>query len=205
MKCCARQKHSWIGTNRKYSEDNHHSKEGSLEDIKQIAALISQRNGIHKEIAKIIGRPAQSGHVGEYLASRLFDIELEESATNPGSDGYFRIGSLAGKSVNIKWYGKRENILDINPDHLPDYYLVLAGPKTAPQTSRGSIRPWVIDSVFLFSTSELIEELKSRGVKIGVATSVRKHLWEDAEIYPENANSQLALTNDKKNLLRLFK
>jgi len=31
---------------------------------------------------------------------------------------------LQEKTVNIKWYGKHEGILDIDPQALPDFYLV---------------------------------------------------------------------------------
>lgn len=56
---------------------------------------------------------------------------------------------LTGSTVNIKWYGKLDYMLDIHPEAVPDYFLVLTGPKSQPQSSRG--------------------------VKIGVATSVQKY------------------------------
>jgi len=42
---------------------------------------------------------------------------------------------LQEKTVNIKWYGKHEGILDIDPQALPDFYLVtepLAQPNAEP-------------------------------------------------------------------------
>ena len=44
----------------------------------------------------IVGRPALIGHVGEYIASRVFGIALEHSAANKGYDGRFTDGPLAG-------------------------------------------------------------------------------------------------------------
>lgn len=43
-----------------------------------------------------------SGHLGEWTASKVFDIELEKSAVAAALDGHFRGSPLAGKSVNVK-------------------------------------------------------------------------------------------------------
>jgi len=56
--------------------------------------------------------------------------------------------------------------------------------------------------VFLFDSSKLLQELKH--LKMGIATSVKKQLWEMAEIYPTQRNSQLILSVEQKNLLELF-
>ena len=178
----------------------------SYKDLEKLAELIKRRNRIEidNKIAGIINRPAERGHVGEFIASRIFDIELERSATHKGFDGYFRSGNLAGKTVNIKWYGKNERVLDINENAVPDYYLVMTGEHSPPESSKGMERPWVILYVYLFNAKKLIEELKRAGVKIGVATSVRKKLWDEAEIYPEQRNKELILTGKQRELLRLF-
>ena len=173
-------------------------------DLKHLAYLLHARNANEIEITKIIERPAQLGHVGEYVGSRIFDIVLEKSANQQGIDGYFNSGSLAEKSVNIKTYGKREGILDIQPEYLPDYYLVLTGPKSTATSSKGSTRPWVINEIFLFEAKPLIARLKKRGIKIGTATSVREIEWKDAQIYPESSNSPLKLTKAQKSNIRLF-
>jgi len=144
------------------------------------------------------------GNVGEFIASRIFDVKLEHSATAKGIDGRFASGALAGKTVNIKWYAKHEGLLDIRPDALPDYYLVLAGPRTAAASSRGSVRPWLIDAVYVFRAAVLLQSLKQRGVKIGVATSVIRKLWDQAEVYPTPTNRQLVLTNEQREMLALF-
>ncbi len=70
--------------------------------LRRLAALIRQRNGIEREISEIIGRPAHPRHMGEFLAARIFNIRLSDSATTKGIDGHFVDGPLAGKSVNVK-------------------------------------------------------------------------------------------------------
>jgi hypothetical protein len=88
--------------------------------MEKLAELLRERNRVSSEIANLIGRPALSGHLGEYIASKIFDIQLNASATHKGADGIFRSGSLRGKTVNVKLYGKKEGILDI--DHVPADY-----------------------------------------------------------------------------------
>jgi hypothetical protein len=58
-------------------------------NLARFSELVRERNRIEEGITGIIGRPAQIGHIGEYLASVIFGIDLEESATNPGYDGKF--------------------------------------------------------------------------------------------------------------------
>jgi hypothetical protein len=50
------------------------------EPIKRIAELLHERNALDAEIAAIMHRPMTSGHLGEWIASHVFDIELEPSA-----------------------------------------------------------------------------------------------------------------------------
>ncbi len=165
-----------------------------MDALKLLAELIKQKNQIDDEIAAILQRPAQIGHAGEYIAARIFDIRLVESASHKAIDGYFNSGVLARKSVNIKWYGKQECILDITPNALPDFYLVMTGPKAAAVTSRGGTRPWAIDFAYLFPAGELVSTLLERHVKIGVATSVTKQCWDQAEISPRAQSRYLRLT-----------
>jgi hypothetical protein len=166
--------------------------------------LIRTRNKVAQEIAALIGRPALIGHIGEYIASRVFGIELEESASQRGLDGRFVTGPLAGQSVNIKWHSRQDGLLDLTPDTLPDFYLVLAGPRGEAASSRGTVRPWVIETVYLFASSELSRTLKLRGVKMGVATSVVRQLWDEAEIYPEPRNKRLVVLDEQREVLALF-
>ena len=111
---------------------------------------------------------------------------------------------LAGKSVNIKMYGKREGLLDIGEEYVPDYYLVLAGPKATQLTSKGATRPWVIEEVFLFDGPALVGRLRARGVKLGVATSVVLAEWEATRIYPTSEDSPLKIDENQERLLMLF-
>jgi hypothetical protein len=173
-------------------------------ELKRLAEAIRQRNLADEAIATIIGRPPEKGHIGEFIASRLLDIELEHSATNKGFDGRFRSGPLRGRSVNIKMYGKQEGLLDINVKSLPDYYLVLAGPRAPAATSRGGQRPIVIESVYLFETKPLMAELQKRGVTIGTATSVIRTLWDAAEVYPKERNKLLRLGGIERQALHML-
>ena len=176
------------------------------DDLQHLASPLHTRNANEIAITQIIGRPAERGHIGEYIASRIFEIALEQSAIHPGSDGRFKSGPLTGKSVNIKMYGKREGILDIKPECLPDYYLVLAGPKSPAMNSRGRPRPLVINEVFLFEAKPLIARLRVRGLNnIGIATSVRAVEWETARVYPVSSSSPLELTKAQQENIRLFK
>ena len=63
--------------------------------LERLADLIRERNANEVAITGIVGRPAQLGHIGEYIASRIFDIELEQDAAHRGSDGQFRSGPFA--------------------------------------------------------------------------------------------------------------
>lgn len=51
-----------------------------LYNIKILSELIKEKNNIDREISNIIRRPAFIGHAGEYIASEIFDIELEMQA-----------------------------------------------------------------------------------------------------------------------------
>ena len=172
--------------------------------LEKLAELLTEMNSIGERVSEITQRPATIGHTGEYIASQIFDIELEESANAKGIDGHFRSESMAGRTVNIKWYSKLEYMLDINPDDLPDFFLVMTGPKALEMTSKGGIRPWLIDYVFLFNAAELMIELNARGVKIGIATSVQKHEFQAAEIFPNKRSMVYRMTDDQMGKLLAF-
>ena len=178
--------------------------EEAVENLGKLAQAIKQKNVADNEIARITGRPAERSHTGEYIVARIFNIALQESAAHKGTDGHFVAGKLAGKTVNIKWYGKQEGILDINPQKLPDLYLVMTGPKSGAMSSRGTTRLWLISYVYLFDAAGLIEILKRRGVKIGIATSVPRESWDKSEIYPTACNSRLVLSDEQRKQLTLF-
>jgi hypothetical protein len=167
-------------------------------EVERLARLIRAKNEADRKIAALIGRPATSGNIGEYIAAKVFAIKLMSSGSHPGYDGVFQSGHLASKTVNIKTYSRHESVLDISPDAC-DYYLVLAGPP-----GQARILPWVIDSVFLFDRRRLVAELTSRAVRVGVATSVRKADWEAARVFPHQPASPLQLTTHQTTLLGLF-
>ncbi len=172
------------------------------DQLRNITAWLRERNDIDARIAEIIGRPMTSGHLGEWIAARVFDVTLEHLATAEAIDGRFASGPLAGKSVNVKWYLKREGLLDMTRSDRLDYYLVLAGPVAPAIHSRGTVRPWVVKSVHLFDARQLLADLEARGVKVGVASSVRAAQWEAAEIYPRQQNPALVVTPDQAALLQ---
>ncbi|MCY4616524.1 MAG: hypothetical protein OXC71_09070 [Chloroflexi bacterium] len=169
-----------------------------------MASLIKQRNRVDREIAATIGRPAHAGHIGRFVAAAIFDIRLYKSATHRGAAGQFTSGPLAGRSVSIRKYSTDQGVLDVRLDGLPDFFLALTGARTAPASSRGTAQPWTIESVYLLEAAPLVEQLRARGVKIGVATSVRRHIWDDAEIYPSPNNGTLRLTSDQISMIALF-
>ena len=174
-----------------------------MNELAELASLIKQRNLLDCEITHLINRPSNVGHIGEYVASKIFHIKLAESASNKGFDGFITDLPLKDRSVNIKWFAKNDGLMNINPNALPDYYLVLTGPKSPPGSSRGQFHPWIITCIYLFDSRQLIETLKGRNVKIGIATSVQKHLWDKAEIFPAK-NNLFQISQEQREALQLF-
>jgi hypothetical protein len=111
---------------------------------------------------------------------------------------------LQGRTVNIKWYLKREGLLDMMKSTVLDYCLVLTGPRSPAVSSLGTTRPWCIEAVYLFQARQLRSEQITRGVKRGVASSVTRQQWEAAEIYPSAANTDLLVTTQQAERLKLF-
>lgn len=181
-----------------------------MENLYRLADLLLPRNRIDNQIAELIGRPAGKGNISEYIAARIFDIELHPVANRKGSDGRFSRGELAGRTVNIKYYSENEYKLDLPEDQqdrtpeFADYYLVLTGPPKPPGSSQGRSLPFVIEAVYLFHTPPLLEQLRQREVKIGIATSVGKETYDKAEVYPTPRNPLLCLTEEQRELLKLF-
>jgi hypothetical protein len=172
--------------------------------VARIATLLRDRNSIDASIAKVIDRPVTAGHLGEWIASPIFDITLEESAATQGFDGRFRSGTLRGCTVNIKWYMKRTGLLDITDFPDLDYYLVLTGPPSPAGSSRGISRPWCIQAVFLFEARQVRAGQAARGVRSGIASSVVRKRWDAAEIYPQARNSLLVTTPEQVQMLGMF-
>jgi hypothetical protein len=182
---------------------------GEREDseLAELAALLRERNALDARLGRLLERPVNTGSIGEWIAARIFDIELETAANTAGYDGHFTVGALAGQTVNVKAYGKREGMLDINPHAPLDYYLVFTGPKptkAALISTRGTLRPFCIDAVYLFHAHRLHTELQERGVKVGVATSIRTVHCELAEIYPRSNNPLLVVSDAQRSRLAMF-
>jgi hypothetical protein len=119
--------------------------------LAEFAALPRERNSIDARIGAILNRPASVGNIGERIAAKVFDIELTAAANNAAFDGHFTTGSLTGRTVNVKAYGRQEGMLDVIKSPTLDYYLVLTGPKGALTCSKGMLRPFCIESVYLFN------------------------------------------------------
>lgn len=176
----------------------------SEKDVRKIASLLRERNAIDEKIAAVIGRPVVAGHLGRWIAAQIFDIELETSAVTVAIAGRFRAGPLQGRTVNVKWYLKREGLIGITESPALDYYLVLAGPASPATSSRGGRRPWCIEAVYLFDAKQLLDKQQARGVKTGIASSVRADQWAAAEIYPRATNRSLPISPMQVELLKLF-
>lgn len=173
-------------------------------ELAELAVLLRERNAIEGRIARLLDMPALNGHVGEWIAARIFDIALESAANAAGYDGRFTTGVLSGKTVNVKTYTKHDGTLDMNSRAQCDYYLVLAGPKAAAASARGTVRPFCIRSVFLLDSVQLRADLESRGRKISDATSVLAQHWDAAEVYPRPTNPLLPLSDLQRDQLEMF-
>ena len=175
-----------------------------LKQLEILSQLLKERNQIDKKIASLLGRPAEKGHIGEFIAEKVLGIKLNTSGSAPGFDGVFEYGPLVGQKVNIKFLKHDKNI-DLNKKHSPDYYLVLVSPQI--KGAYGTLLPICIEGIFLFNANELIYELKSRTPtkEIGTATRIPEDLWCKAEIYPNKNNNILKLTDKQRNLLVYFK
>lgn len=173
------------------------------EQIRRVAELLRERDAIDAQLAAITDRPVVAGHLGEWIASQIFGIDLHADARQRGSDGIFAAEPFpVGRSVNIKWYGKHEGLLDMTRGG-QDYYLVLTGPRSAAMSSKGGTRPLRIDSVFLFEADALHAAQDERGGKVGVAASVRREAWDAAEIFPAR-HERFPLTDKQRDLLLQF-
>jgi hypothetical protein len=171
--------------------------------LAEVAMLLRERNALDLRLGAIVGRPPEKGHLGEWIAARIFDIELMPGAAYPVIDGRFR--QMPGNpTVNIKWYFKREGGLDMTESIDLDYYLVLTGPTAAAVSSLGMTRPAVISAVYLFNAPRLLAGQRARGVKIGVFSSITNAQWLAAEVFPQANCSTLTVTPVQRRMLEMF-
>jgi hypothetical protein len=147
------------------------------------------------------------GNIGEYIASKVFDIKLNQSRSEKGHDGFFQ-KELVNKKVNVKCYLSFDRTIAMKPLTHPDYYLVL---EAKLETQKSSVeRPFIIKSIYLFNAEELVSELqqrlerKNKTLKLNEATYVQKDLWEAAEIYPNQRNTDLPMTKKRQEFLNYF-
>lgn len=172
------------------------------DELHQLAALLRDRDALDAKIARLTGRSARQGDIGEFVAAQVFDIELAENPVQAGHDGTFRSGPLAGRTVNVKTYGDAFAGIDISP-HSCEFYLVFSGPRRA--VGAVTHHRWQVSAAYLLDTRRLRETLTGRGVKIGTATSIRKADLEAARIFPDsNPNAPLRLASEQVALLSLF-
>jgi hypothetical protein len=179
-----------------------------MQDLTHLADLIRIRNYVNNSISRYIGRPAETGHLTEYIASQIFDIALHPTAVNKASDGCFRSpSSLESKSVNVKYRSSSTRRLNIEnsaelADH-PDYYLAFRGPKLLKGPASEKTLPLVIEAVFLFESKALIQALVAEGGP-NIGPSVKSIHWQAAMIYPEQVNPALILSEEQHAALALF-
>ena len=174
-----------------------------MDSIGKLADLLKDRNRIDQQIVNIIRRPAEKSHIAEWIASRVFLIDLNGNKNEKGYDGIFTEGSLKGKKVDIKYYAVNQHQIDVNQEVSEDVYLlVFTGPYRPASSSEDQHRPFCISNIYLFNEKVLCDDLGKRDVKVSKATSVRKELWDNHELYPEN---QLGYDLSMKNeFLSLF-
>lgn len=55
----------------------------------EIARLLSERNSIDAKLGQIIDRPTTSGHLGEWIASEVFDIKAGRKPILASADVHF--------------------------------------------------------------------------------------------------------------------
>ena len=61
-------------------------------ELVALASLLRRRNTLDERIGRLINRPMTAGHAGEWIASRIFDIELEPSAVAKAIERTVRYG-----------------------------------------------------------------------------------------------------------------
>jgi hypothetical protein len=85
-------------------------------ELAELGALLRDRNALDARIGRLLDRPVNTRSIGDWIAARIFDIELETAANTAGYDGRFTTGGLTGRTVNIKAYTEHESM---HPDRVP--------------------------------------------------------------------------------------
>jgi hypothetical protein len=71
-------------------------------ELAELGALLRKRNALDARIGRLLDRPVKTGSIGEWIAARIFDVELETAANTAGYDGRFTTAGLAGRTVNSR-------------------------------------------------------------------------------------------------------
>ncbi len=169
-----------------------------------LAEFIRIRNVADQGIARFIGRAPHPDSIAAFVASRIFDIELQPT---PGR-ARFRSGPFKDRSVQVQYASRNNGTLamvksDHPADH-PDVYLVITGQRSDVTPVVDTVTPWVVTNVYLFRTEWIIDRLISHGIEIGTATHVPKHLWEQAAVYPKANPSLYPISSRQRSALELF-
>ena len=172
--------------------------------LEGLAELIKAYNAVGARIAAVTGRPAERGHTGAYLAAHIFGLELQEPAAHRAIVGRFSAGALAGRTVNVQWYGQQDGLLDVSLDPILDYYLVMTGPTGGLGSSRRAVTPWVIAQVYLLDAAEVRALVLARGGKLDNPVSIPGAIWQAGLIYPGARNARRLLTDQQRAELALF-
>lgn len=175
-----------------------------MSKLSRLAELLRAHNTVESNIANLLECEVDLGSVGGQIAATIFGIRLIPTSSPNGLVGIFTNQALMGKTVDVRWYPRREGFLSIHTDPAPDYTLVLAGPKLDPNEARALVNPWIITSVYLFRMPDLLNALRARGVRVGPRVSINSHLWEQNEIFPVQHSSTLVLTDEQRDMLKLF-
>src|SRR5690242_3582032 len=85
----------------------------AMQDLTHLADLIRIRNFVNSSVSRIINHPAEVGHIAEYLMGVILDIELNAVTNAKATDGTFRGGALAGKSMNVKFRAAQSRLLNL--------------------------------------------------------------------------------------------
>lgn len=172
-------------------------------ELRQMAGLLRARNAIDDVIATITDRPVNPGHLGEWIAARIFPSN-SSSRPLPGPSTAAFDRSCRGRG------GEREVVRQARGCAGHDGAFVS---RLLPRADRSALgrthltryHPPTHDRVGLpFPAAKLAETIRDTGLKLGIATSVRNALWDAAEVYPEQCNPELPLSPQQRHLLALF-
>jgi len=168
--------------------------------LRRLSDLLHDREVIDTAIEQITSVPGGDERTIQWVASEIFDIELDLSRPSTGLVGTFQSGRLSGHTVEVRSQRTCCDVLDTKGSITCEYCMVLAGPRRHDLPT--SIRaPWNIDSVYLFEMQQVHRE---RGASLAPEPTVDALQWRAAEIYPSARNSILLVNPVQAAQLQLF-